>query len=562
MDNIREDRSMRKKLLKSIVLIGVMMMFTMSSIASEESDLEEAKEVKLEEIETAFNKISEEYEDDTYYENAVSNVEYWLQVAQKEVEELTSIEEIESYDADEYVVYVNEIFAYHRIIDLLQTTTFEIDQTLADTQEELLSEMQLEIQQLVSENIDCPTLVVNTDEMEVYNIVFAIENEENGSFDFTVGVGTTNIGDGIDGKGIIIATTDTNNDSSGSVSEVDILAERVHELFDELSEIDYLVANTEEEVYDLYMACINHIIEEEGLSDHVWVTVVINGFTPAVVNESDGEYTVGVTIGSDLEESQTSIRGFWRVITAPAGVVTETVEVATGEDITSSDSSSDSGSAIERTEVFTDGVLEYEIGAIAGVSKFTVSSEEVTMVFDEEALASITKTMLDAVDDDLYFQNFSIEVEAVDAITLDESVQDLVGTRPVFDFSIWTEDIEGNRMQITDFGDGSVTITVVYELAEGESADGLVIYYIDGDTVEEIAIDSYDEVKGLITFTTTHFSTYAVGYEEVTADTDTDPDDEELLSPETGDTANMMGYMMLVALAFGGIVIITKRRMA
>ncbi len=250
------------------------------------------------------------------------------------------------------------------------------------------------------------------------------------------------------------------------------------------------------------------------------------------------------------------------------------------EDHTTDDTTSDTTTTLEREEVFTDGVLEYEIGAIAGVSKLTVSSDNVTLVFDEDALASITAAILAAneANEDYWLYEFSISAVEVDVTTLDEDVQDFVGNRPIFDFSVIATDIYGNSLEITDFGDGSVTVTVPYTLADDETADNLVIYYIlDGKIAEVSAIDSYDAENELLTFTVTHFSTYAVGYEEDTTDTDgsdtddtdtdgadtddTDTDDaDEETSPETGDTSNIALFTILVMISGCGVVVLNRRR--
>lgn len=244
-----------------------------------------------------------------------------------------------------------------------------------------------------------------------------------------------------------------------------------------------------------------------------------------------------------------------------------TYTVVFGGDISSDESSSDTSTdtpVVEVKEEMTDGVLEYDLGGIAGVTELTTYTDEVTLVFDEDALASITSALLSANEDlGTWYFDFTITVDVVDVTTLDESIQEIVGDRPVYDFNVWATDTDDNSMQITDFGDGSVTITMDYELAEGESADNLVIYYIDGDQLETIQIDSYDSVNGKITFTTTHFSTYAVGYEEAVADTDTtdtdttDTDDDDI--PETGDTTSVLFMSMIMCLSLAGVVVCKKK---
>jgi hypothetical protein len=63
---------------------------------------------------------------------------------------------------------------------------------------------------------------------------------------------------------------------------------------------------------------------------------------------------------------------------------------------------------------------------------------------------------------------------------------------------------------ISNFG-GSVTVSLPYELKEGETADKVTVWYLANDgTMTEIPC-TYDPATKLATFTVTHFSLYVVG---------------------------------------------------
>ncbi len=101
-----------------------------------------------------------------------------------------------------------------------------------------------------------------------------------------------------------------------------------------------------------------------------------------------------------------------------------------------------------------------------------------------------------------------------DKSTLPEDVKDAIGSRPLIQLSL---SIDGKQ---TDWSNPSapVTVSIAYtptaeELAHPES---IVIWYIDGSgNVVTIPNGHYDPATGAVTFSTTHFSSYAVGYNKV-----------------------------------------------
>jgi hypothetical protein len=90
---------------------------------------------------------------------------------------------------------------------------------------------------------------------------------------------------------------------------------------------------------------------------------------------------------------------------------------------------------------------------------------------------------------------------------LSEEAKKEIGDKPVFEFSI-----TAGTKTISELG-GNAAITVPYTATPEESAEGLVIYYINSSGELEIIRDCvYDPATKTMTFNTGHFSQYALGY--------------------------------------------------
>ncbi|HYE82487.1 MAG TPA: S-layer homology domain-containing protein, partial [Clostridia bacterium] len=132
----------------------------------------------------------------------------------------------------------------------------------------------------------------------------------------------------------------------------------------------------------------------------------------------------------------------------------------------------------------------------------TVSTPVAAITFDEKALSTIAGEASGEV---------KITTSKVEASTLSPEVQQVVGDRPVFDFSVTS----GDRI-ISQFG-GNVEVSVPYTPKAGEDTSAIVIYLINAEGKPELVSNcAYDPATGMITFNTDHFSRYAVGYNKVT----------------------------------------------
>ena len=143
------------------------------------------------------------------------------------------------------------------------------------------------------------------------------------------------------------------------------------------------------------------------------------------------------------------------------------------------------------------------VGAAAagGLQALTVSSPVASITFDSNALSTIARGTGEDV---------SIIASRLNSSSISTEVRQLVGNRPVFDFSVTS-----GGSSITQFG-GNVTVSVPYTPSAGEDLDAIVIYYIDeNDQPQLISNCIYDPSTGRVTFNTNHFSKYAVGYNKI-----------------------------------------------
>jgi len=113
----------------------------------------------------------------------------------------------------------------------------------------------------------------------------------------------------------------------------------------------------------------------------------------------------------------------------------------------------------------------------------------------------------------------NVTAAPTDSSQLSEEAQRAIGSRPVFDLRV----NYSSGKQVENFGAGEVTVTIPYTLGPNEKAENIkAVYIIDGNGKVHWLSDSYyDPVNQVLIFSTSHFSTYGVGYmEEAPAFTD------------------------------------------
>jgi hypothetical protein len=134
-----------------------------------------------------------------------------------------------------------------------------------------------------------------------------------------------------------------------------------------------------------------------------------------------------------------------------------------------------------------------------------------SLTFDVDAILSIA-AQADA-------ENITVNIAKVDVTGLSQEIQEIVGERPVYNFTV----MAGDSM-IPEFGGGKVQASIPYSLKPGEDPESVVVYYIDDSGALNIVRGAYNPESGMVTFTTSHFSKFAVGYNAVSF-IDVNPDD-------------------------------------
>ncbi|HHW00652.1 MAG TPA: hypothetical protein GXX36_14030 [Clostridiaceae bacterium] len=114
-------------------------------------------------------------------------------------------------------------------------------------------------------------------------------------------------------------------------------------------------------------------------------------------------------------------------------------------------------------------------------------------------------------------QKVSISIASVDKTTLSAALQDEIGNRPVIDINLLVDD----NVKAWSNPDAPITISIPYIPTAEELGDPehIAVWYIDGaGNVVSIPSGRYDAKTGMVTFTTTHLSKYAVAFVKKTFD--------------------------------------------
>ncbi len=154
-------------------------------------------------------------------------------------------------------------------------------------------------------------------------------------------------------------------------------------------------------------------------------------------------------------------------------------------------------------------VAEVKADKIPDGQNFGVTTEKATIEFPENVVSQI-KGNGTATD-------IAIGAEVVqdkenllaNASNLSAAQKERLNDVEIFDFSVKVD----NQKLEQNFAE-PVTVTMPYELKEGENPDGIIIWYVaDNGDIDEIEA-VYDPVTKTVTFAAEHFSFYAVAYKE------------------------------------------------
>lgn len=107
-----------------------------------------------------------------------------------------------------------------------------------------------------------------------------------------------------------------------------------------------------------------------------------------------------------------------------------------------------------------------------------------------------------------------ISIIEADRSVLSDEARAAIGDRPLLQLALT---LDGEPTEWNN-PDAPVTVTIPYRPTEAELADpeSIIVWYIDGSgNMICVPNGHYDEVSGTVTFTTTHFSYYAVGFRKM-----------------------------------------------
>ncbi len=164
-----------------------------------------------------------------------------------------------------------------------------------------------------------------------------------------------------------------------------------------------------------------------------------------------------------------------------------------------------------------------------------VLTDGTSIEFDEKALSKKTAQTNQT--------DITISIKRTTDSALSALQQQAVGSQPAWDIKLTS----GGK-NISDMG-GVITLHTPYELRSGEQSSGIVVYYVDENGNRESCETSYDPVKKLISWKTSHLSVYMIGYDENRVTPDTDTEDQSALN---GSQVSKLKLPILLATGKGG----------
>lgn len=164
-----------------------------------------------------------------------------------------------------------------------------------------------------------------------------------------------------------------------------------------------------------------------------------------------------------------------------------------------------------------------------------VLTDGTSIEFDEKALSKKTAQTNQT--------DITISIKRTTDSALSALQQQTVGNQPAWDIKLTS----GGK-NISDMG-GVITLHTPYELRSGEQSNGIVVYYVDENGNRESCETSYDPIKKLISWKTSHLSVYMIGYDENRVTPDTDTEDQSALN---GSQVSKLKLPILLATGKGG----------
>lgn len=292
------------------------------------------------------------------------------------------------------------------------------------------------------------------------------------------------------------------------------------------------LTGTVDEISDIYLNG-NKIIAENPAGNFTItgqnLNVGNNSFAIKAVDQAGNEKTLTISV----ERKQTTIPGgdggfpgtvipvIPETPKAEAGVIS-LKPVLTGNTASSTVTAEDISTAFEQATANAAGTktiniqLEKVDGASAYAQEIPVSVMQEQNAKQNITIATPVATV--TIPGDMFTAKelsskkaIEIKVTDIDTSSLGTDIAKAVGNKPVIDISAA---IDGKTIAWNNPG-APVTVSIDYKptAAELKNPDHIVVWYIDGNgKIVSVPSGRYNAATGKVTFTTTHFSKYAVSY--------------------------------------------------
>ena len=266
------------------------------------------------------------------------------------------------------------------------------------------------------------------------------------------------------------------------------------------------------------------------MGDSVMDNAYVDDFIKAIYGKTTSELFAEVTVVCTGKEDVTVENG-------TATVPDSSVEITEGEDV-----------VIDVTDI------EEEVSSVV------IGSETVDKIADAEtsveiklpdATVSFDAAAIGSIGEQAGQTAVTIVAKEVEDTTLTAEQKAALEEKEVH--TILNLEAYAGKTKITEFGGGKVTVSVPFALPEGKAGTDYYVAYVAEDGTIIAMPTTYAD--GVLTFETIHFSNYVV-LENQTV-TPADPS-----NPQTGDSANLMLFVVLMVVSAAALVVCTTKRRA
>jgi hypothetical protein len=276
----------------------------------------------------------------------------------------------------------------------------------------------------------------------------------------------------------------------------------------QVAETNYDITNESAQTFTVSGTVIlpEGIVNPNAVSLTVTVDVTVNAKRKSTTSGSNSANTANTANTANAYSAEVSGDSSGNV-----NITVKTSNAAAALDTTQSEMIA-SGKSIVVTMPKIEGISGYAVGIkvadlseASGAGSVTLNSEAGNITLPANMFAGTDKDMNSTAE---------VEIGTVDTAALSVEAQAVVGDRPVVSLSIA---INGEK---SDWQNDSarVGVSIPYTPTEEElkNPNGIVVWYIDGSgNFNCVTNGRYDAATGAVSFETTHFSYYAVGYNAV-----------------------------------------------